>query len=125
MYVHPYIDQLSNSIDNIGQYEAILTICLIECGGYGTTVTFLIMMYFSTAYILVHCNNPAMINILVLFQQHSHVPLIVMINSTVKTISVRHAVTISGKIPMNTLLLLMCWWQLYTVLEFSVVLLFW
>ena len=41
------------------------------------------------------------------FQQHSHVPLIVMINSTVKTISVRHAVTISGRIPMNTLLLLM------------------
>ena len=65
-----------------------------------------------------------MIDTPVLFQQHSHVPLIVMINSTVKTISVRHAVIISERIPMNTLLLLMCWWQLHTVLEFCVVLLF-
>ena len=84
-------------------------------------------LYCSFSYVLIHCNNPAMINILVLFQQinQRHVPLIVMINFTVKIISVSHAVTISGRIPMNTLLLLMCWWDLYTVLEFFVVLLFW
>ena len=75
-------------------------------------------------FITAHPNNTAMINTLVHFQQHSHVPLIVMINSTVKTISVSHAVTISGRIPTNSLLLLMCWWQLHTVLEFCVVLLF-